>query len=248
MAETATRRVPLGGERLEPYDRVAPEYYDRERHPTCANFREATAQVLSSWLPRNLDDNEWISEVGAGKSLVAEALAQRPKCLDRLVILDSSRVMLRYSKQWLQFGAHLILGRVDALPLREASMSLLIAPVGDPYNEPAFWSEVHRVLPRGGRALFTTPSYAWALAFRSNGGSEGMRQAEFELRDGRLVTVPSFVCSVDEQVDMIATAGLRVEKITEVPLSGLGTPRVSPKLITKEGPRLSVLTAYSVRK
>lgn len=248
MAETTRGRVPVDTETLEPYDRVASEYYDRERHPTCANFRDATAHVLSSWWSRNSKASGWVCEVGAGKSLVAETLSPGGRGLDRLVILDSSRVMLDYSGQWSQAGARLARGRASALPFPKTSITLVIAPIGDPYNEPSFWSEVYRVLRRGGKAFFTTPSYAWALAFRSNSASDEMHRAEFELQDGRVVSVPSFIYTIDEQVAMIASAGLRLEEIAETPLSGLSTERVSPKLITKHGPGLSVLTAYSVCK
>ena len=30
------------------YNEIASEYYDAQRHPTCANFREASAQIVDA--------------------------------------------------------------------------------------------------------------------------------------------------------------------------------------------------------
>src|SRR2546422_8630346 len=155
MGETARGFAP--SRVLVTYDEVASEYYNQHRHPTCANFRDATAQVLEDWLAPRSQWNGWICEVGAGKSLLAHILSAAGRKLSHLVILDASRRMLAYSSPWKQKGANLMLGRANALPLRDSSITLLAAPVSDPFNEPRFWSEADRVLHSGATAVFTTP-------------------------------------------------------------------------------------------
>src|SRR3989442_58588 len=86
------------------YEDLALEYYDPNLHPTSANFREASAEVLRDWLEFVEFNGAWICEVGAGKSLIPEFLNGRV-CLDRLILVDSSPSMLAYSKPWCVAGA-----------------------------------------------------------------------------------------------------------------------------------------------
>lgn len=234
---------------LGTYEAIASEYYDLRRHPTCANFHEASGYILSEWLKQFHIGSGWLCEVGPGKSLLAKLLAARDASLDRLILVDSSRTMLDYSKGWASKGAHLLLGDALRLPIVSESLELLVSSLGDPYNKLDFWKEVYRVLRPGGISFFTTPSYEWAVAFRSE---EDKMWSEFELKDGSHIRVPSLIYSIDEQFRLIEDSGLQVNKVDYVPdhlpLSALKLP-LSPKLLIEErGSNASIVTGYVLTK
>jgi SAM-dependent methyltransferase len=231
------------------YEQLASEYYDAERHPTCANFREASAIILREWLRRLLPPQGLVCEVGAGKSLAAELLdEQEPSALRRLLITDASPSMLGYSREWESKGARLTLCESSDLPVADGEVALLVSSLGDPYNEPAFWNEAWRALTPGGLALFTTPSYEWASSFRTSADGEKELAAAFDLfGDGR-VFVPSWIYPDDEQRKLIESCGLSVEEATEVRRSALTSRKISPKLLLEDVPDVSVVTGYLVRK
>lgn len=229
------------------YDVIAEEYYDSTRHPTCANFREASDYLIRKWMKQFHIESGWLCEVGPGKSLLAELLDAQSASLNRLILVDSSPFMLAYSKHWATKGAHLLLGDALKLPVASESIELLVSSLGDPYNEyneRKFWNEVHRVLRPGGFSFFTTPSYEWASEFR---GESDMMQAEFELADGRRVWVPSWIYPEDKQLKIIMDSGLLVKKVSNVPRSALKSKLISPKILI--GKRdMSVVTGYFLIK
>src|ERR1700687_4370220 len=158
-----------------------------------------------------------------------------------LALVDGSAQMLEYSSRWAGPGVQLLLGASDGLPLPNDSVHLLTASLGDPFNTPQFWSEASRVLVRDGRALFTTPAFSWAHAFRANSSIEA---SEFELGDGSIVDLPSFIYAESDQVALIEAAGFRVDVIQHVARSEL-QGMISPKLLVGTGD-LPVVSAYSV--
>jgi SAM-dependent methyltransferase len=233
---------------LSSYEEIANEYYDAHRHPTCANFRQASRSILKRWLvhDRRLANRIW--DVGAGASLVAELLVERRASVDGLAILDCSPAMLRHSEPWAASGAELFVASVTEMPTGDASSSLVVSSLGDAYNEPALWIEIARVLAPKGTCVYTTPSHDWATRFRADAPDGGIT-AEFELADGRSIRVPSLVYPRDEQTQMIEAAGLYVEDIGDVPLAGLsGDGPISEKLQVVADGQGSVVTAYRIRR
>lgn len=231
---------------LSSYESVAPEYYDRIRHPTCTNFLEASHRLLRGWLKGWAPPREsWLAEIGPGRSVLTDYLASRPLGSHRVILMDSSWSMLQYVR--MVQGARLVVGDAKHLPLAAESVALLVASLGDPYNGPEFWAEAARVLQPGGVALFTTPSYAWASAFRGTEDEALLLSAEFELA-GRRVRVPSFVYAEPVQVKLITKSGLTVEEMRDVPRSVLARDRLSPKLMVGRGPAASVVTGYRMSK
>jgi len=232
---------------LGTYEDIAQEYYDPIRHPTCANFYEASVYLISKWLKQLHVNNGWLCEVGPGKSLLAEKLYRQNMALDQLILVDSSPSMLAYSNQWTSRGAKLI--RCDALklPFVSGSLELLVSSLGDPYNEYnecSFWDEVYRVLRPGGISLFTTPSFDWASEYRDEGY---MMQAEFKLVDGRKVLVPSLIYHNDKQLKIFRDSGLLVKEVTLVSRSTLMSEHISPKLLIGENDKC-IVTGYVLIK
>lgn len=229
------------------YSAVAAEYYDAQRHPTCANFRQATKIALKKLLPTSTID--WsklqVLEVGAGDSLVAEIAQERGLTLSCLTISDASSMMLAYSLKWEKKGAKLLIADARCLRLQEDSLDLLIASLGDPYNNSEFWQEVHRVLKPGGEVIFTTPGYKWASLFRSSLNS--LNTAEFTIAGGALVQLPSLVYESSQQTHLIESACLKLVENFSVGLSQLKHP-VSPKLHFDELNQNGVITAYRAIK
>lgn len=229
------------------YEDIAAEYYDPSRHPTCANFREASALLLSRWLQEIPTDSGWFCEVGAGKCLLAELLAAKGQARPHLIIADSSPSMLSYSRQWASAKTHLVLGDSLMLPIASRSLDVLVSSLGDPYNVPSFWSEIYRVLRPGGTAFFNTPSYDWAVSFRGRFKSNDTT-AEFELRDGERVDVPSWIYPSSEQIKMIEKSGLLTKEYTKVSISEITATPLSPKLLTERGFDADVVEGYSAVK
>lgn len=229
----------------ECYDRLAPEYYDAGRHPTCANFRAASVKLLKPWLTSVASRAGLICEVGAGQSIAAELLHSQGYSLESLVITDGSARMLDHSASWESCGSRLTTASAEALPFASDSVSAIVSSLGDPYNGAAFWTECARVLRPGGLAMFTTPAYGWAHSFRAELERD---QASFDLVDGTRVSVPSYIFAVSEQVRLLHEAGFLVERICELPLDALSGSVISPKLVTTPATSTSVVTGYLARK
>ena len=93
--------------------------------------------------------------------------------------------MLEHSRVWERMGATLVVAASNQLPLADSSVQRVVASLGDPYNEPSFWTESKRVLEPDGLVIFTTPSHEWAFAFRRDPSpGSGASRAEFVLRNG----------------------------------------------------------------
>jgi len=171
------------------YEELAREYYDPSRHPTCANFRQASAILFRKWTSRLAEGLYWSCEIGPGKSLLAEFMSRVEFHSSKLLLIDSSPSMLEHSRAFSVPGQTPIIGAATALPLSQESTDFVASFLGDPYNVSEFWREVFRVLKPGGQFVFTTPSYEWASAFREGLSPEMQTRAEFVLADGRRIFV-----------------------------------------------------------
>jgi len=232
---------------LSSFDDVSDEYYDASRHPTCNNFRFGSSLIIADWLV-SAPEGATICEVGAGKSIVAEQLTARELPLERLWITDQSAPMLEYSQQFRNVGATLLLADAEKLPLRDQVLDYLVASLGDPYNKATFWSEAARVIKPGGNILFTVPSYEWAMCYRSKTiGEFEFDRAEFELRDGRHVFLPSYIYLESDQKLIIEKAGLRVVDVKHILIKDLQDQKISTRLCAERGAYGKVVTGYSVR-
>lgn len=228
---------------LASYEDVAPEYYDPKRHPTCANFREASALLIGRWLREFAPRAGVFCEVGAGRSLLAELTADLSLGEARLVLTDSSPSMLSYSRRWAGPNASLVVADSARLPFAAGSFDLLVSSLGDPYNDLSFWREARRTLRPGGAVFFTTPSHDWATAFR---GRDRDGSAEFELSNGESVYVPSKIYPRSAQIELIESAGLlaRAGRHAEVLLSDIKSSALSPKLLADRGADASIVEGY----
>jgi SAM-dependent methyltransferase len=226
------------------YEILAAEYYDASRHPTCANFREASALLAQEWVSDHMSDMRFSCEVGCGKSLLAEIISDYLPPEGRLMLVDSSPSMLAYSRIYHGRRNGLALGEAERLPFRAGAIDAILFSLGDPYNTQSFWAEVKRVLAHKGTGLFTTPAFAWMQNFRE-GHADKMR-AEFDLNNGQKVCVPSMIYPRDEQRRRIEVHGLVVGDVIDIPVSALRHTTVSPKLITNRGPGLPIVTGYFI--
>lgn len=227
----------IAQEQLHPYSSVAAEYYDAERHPTCRNFRDASRFFLSEAL-QVVQSRDRGLEVGAGDSLLAELEGE---AFEQLTLLDNSKEMLSYSKRF-QGLARLVVGNALALPLRDSSISLVVASLADPFNLPLFWSEMKRVLEKGGYGIVTLPSYEWASSFRKNTIREREGAALFKLRTGQQVHLPSNIRSEHEQLGLMSSFDFKQVLAKNVTLADIPLPH-SPKLFGFN----SIVTGYLIR-
>jgi SAM-dependent methyltransferase len=229
------------------YEQLADEYYDPRLHPTCANFREASALALAPWLRIAIEQSTVVAEVGAGRSLAAEEFTVRHLSLSNLFLLDSSRKMLAHSSTWGDRGARLIISDAKRLPFAPETFDLVVASLGDPYNGLEFWRAAHRVLKPGGHVAFTTPSYEWAVAFRGrSAGANELDHAQFTLANGSRLAVPSSILPERQQRELIERAGFVVDQIAGIHLEAISATPISPKLLASSAD--PVLRAYCVTK
>jgi SAM-dependent methyltransferase len=226
------------------YESVASEYYDATRHPTCANFREASQLLLRRWL------TTWpvrgsVCEIGAGSSLMAEIMSATNHSLESLTLIDESPSMLHYSQKWAQAGANLDFGSAMSLPYRDKSFDFVASFLGDPYNTVTFWQEVRRIARPGAVCLFTTPSWDWAESFRESNDKEALQTSVFELADGTRLSLPSNIYREPEQVRLIESAGLSVADVSFAQIQDLDGRVLSPKLKVERGPDAKVVTGFA---
>jgi SAM-dependent methyltransferase len=224
------------------YEDIAAEYYDAIRHPTSANFRQASALVLAEVLPGRVGPDSNVAEVGCGDSLLMEVLADRGLEVGRATLTDSSPTMLSYSEHWRGPGVHLVLADAEHLPFADESQDLVVSVLGDPYNTEPFWQELGRTLAVGGHAVYTTPSFEWSRGFRGEA-----EQAVFDRRDDEDMAVSSIVLPPDEQEARIERAGLALRQRIDVPLRSI-TGQISPKLGVLRNPDAAVVTGYVAEK
>jgi SAM-dependent methyltransferase len=227
------------------YARIAFEYYDATRHPTSANLAAASQRLLHEWFARRRMGNAWICEIGPGRSLVADEL--RAADARRLLLVDASETMLEYSRPWVVQGACAIVGNALALPLGSDTVDVLVASLGDAYNVAQFWREAERVLRTDGEGFFSVPSYEWAAAFRGGDHTPEFALAEFELLNGAVVHVPSFIHTERAQCDLIERHGLTFRDVASVSLDALRPEKTSPKLVVVDS-SCPIVTAYSFVK
>lgn len=210
---------------LSSYGRVASEYYDTRRHPTCANFRQGSRLLLELLVPKTGATRS--CEVGAGSSLLAELLWRRHGSLDGLLITDAQPEMLEHSRSWERHGAKLAIASADSIPVPDESLDLVVASLADPYDDDSLWEEVSRVLTPSGSCVITIPSATWAHRFRAD--HIPANAAEFELADQSKLYVRSLVRSREDERVLIENQGLRVIREVSAPLKVLDGP-ISRKL------------------
>jgi SAM-dependent methyltransferase len=229
---------------ISTYDDVATEYYDPQRHPTCANFSELSDVFLGERIWKYSAAASTL-EVGAGRSTVAPVLEREKLPLEQLTLLDQSPGMLEHSREWATRGPRLLLGDACRTGLPSANFRLIVSALGDPYNCPAFWREVFRLLEPGGICLFSTPAPEWATRFRP---PQARAYAEFVIADGSTVLVPSNIPPLDQQIRMIADAGLHVVEVLGLSAEDLSGPRSPKLLVTEATVRLSIVRGFTARR
>jgi hypothetical protein len=232
---------------IKAYDAVAHEYYDSALHPTCWNFREASAKLIQTLVSKHKVGEGVVCDVGAGDSVIAELGKKHGISFERLILVDSSVQMLRYSKRFSGSTISFVVSDARALPFHAGSIRWMISSLGDPYNDLEFWKQVTTVLSAEGYCYFTTPSYEWASSFREGSGSERANYAMFDLRSSKRVYMPSNVLPSDDQIGLIQDQGLIVEEVRHVTVGMLSSP-LSPKLTVAEQIAAPIVTGYLVRK
>jgi ubiquinone/menaquinone biosynthesis C-methylase UbiE len=239
---------PMGRQALvlENYDAVAAEYYDSDRHPTCANFRAASKALLRQFIDDTaVGGDSWI-EVGTGNSVLAEIFVEKGRSVSNILLTDASPQMLSYSAQWQELGAKLLIAAADNLPLESDSVDVVVSSLGDPYNTPAFWAETYRILRTDGHIFFTTPAYEWASSYRS-AHQYPSRESEFLLVSGVEVALPSIILSKERQLALLRAEGLQVVANLNFDV-GQFEGQVSPKLLREGEARGTVVVGYHAVK
>jgi len=225
------------------YSDVASEYYRAALHPTSANFRVASELIVDAWLPDPVPRAGLLCDVGAGDSVLAALLHRRRRSLRRVRLIDSAPGMLRHSKRWIDRGATGMVSDAGSIPINSGAATLILASLGDPFNTSAFWSEAARLLCPGGLLIYTTPSQEWATFFRQQ-HREPPDAAEFALRDGRKILLPSFIHREKTQIKMMRRAGFAVSDVYHVLVEALRHHPISAKLTSGAPVTSPIVTGF----
>ena len=229
------------------YEALAEEYYDSVSHPTCHNFNYLSRSILRDWIFSSKFSD--VLEVGAGDSAAAEALHSLGIDLKNLEIQDGSVGMLAHSEKWIPLGTKLTISDATDIKRADSSVSLIVSSLGDPYNVPPFWEEATRVLRPGGIMIFTMPSFEWSSRFRKEEPNRTQCFADFLLRDGRHISVPSFIRDLPSQIRLMQSTGLVVRNFTSLGIDSLpATAVVSPKAMVFERDESSLVWGFRLHK
>lgn len=226
------------------YEALATEYYDSAAHPTCYNLNRLSRLFIERHLPEPWSGTT--VEVGAGDSCVAAILHARGYALNGLYLTDASEGMLRHSQRWIEHGARTSICDARSIARDYKAVSLLVSSLGDPYNDAGFWNQAARIMKPGGRLLFTTPSHEWSTRFRGSDPAAS-QVAEFILKSGRRLYVPSLVMCLREQITLIENSGFMLASFESLGAEFLSVEEpVSPKIGVFASERSSLVWGFDV--
>lgn len=229
-----------------PYDPVGYEYYDPRKHPTCGVFGEASAALIEDSLQRfDFTSDSALCDLGAGRSVLGSWAVQHRPAFGSMDIVDQSETMLAWSEDCCPASAEFYLLDAEQLPALGRKFDLVVASLADPFNTQGLWHAVEDCLADGGQCLFTTPSFHWATTFRDCGANEVQDAALFELSSGARHYVPSYVYREEEQIDLVARAGLKVTEIRHATRAALPS---SPPKVSHLTPDSPVVTLFRIMK
>jgi SAM-dependent methyltransferase len=191
------------------YNDVAPEYYG-SHHRTSRNFDAATHWAFDNKVAVPAFPDGRVLEPGAGRGRVEEYLGVSST---RVIQIDISEAMLRQTPR--EVADARIQADALQLPVRDDTVAAVAAFLYDAYNLPAFYSEVARLLQPGGVFIGTLPHNQWGTNLRA---SDNMDQAEFDLVDGRTVSVDSHLSEPSQLRRYCEQAGLSIESLHEITL------------------------------
>src|SRR5262249_14434669 len=124
QAQPTKKRIQASGATC--YALVASEYYDAHRHPTCANFRLASALYIREKL-LDLVLTGRVLDVGAGLSIITELFIEKNRPLGDLTLVDGSIEMIAHSAGFIRSGVGAVVGDATSLPFRSRAISLIVA-------------------------------------------------------------------------------------------------------------------------
>jgi SAM-dependent methyltransferase len=211
---------------MSSYDEIASEYY-LERHITSRNFDAATLNsrlLIKRYLP--LDG--LVLDLGAGRGRAEEYLGIRHS---RITEIDLSEKMLHLTPRGKSHDR--IQSDALNLPFNSSSFSVVAAFLYDPYNKPALYQEISRVLSPGGVFLGTLPHYEWGKMLRKIRGYE-FEVARFVKSTGGYATLSSFLMN-----DLTLKQELTQAKMEVIMMESLCLPqnieKISPDIVAPAG-------------
>lgn len=220
------------------YEMVASEYFDYELHPTCRAFGIASRRLIEEFAVSRKEVFDTIVEIGPGEAPAAELFSSQ-----NCYYFDYSSTMLDYAPA--RPNTTKVLAPADRLPLEVASVDLLLASLGDPYNTELFWFEASRVMRPGGICVFTTPSFEWSSNYRSIEKSPKDR-ARFIMSDGGVFDLPSFVLAKSNQIELFHKANFELVEAQELKRNRI-PDFVAPKLDMVDN-ECAIVVLYIVRR
>jgi SAM-dependent methyltransferase len=232
---TISKTIPEG---------LAKEFYDPALHPTTANFRALSLDLLGQALP-HLCARSTVIEIGAARSIFLDIPSIRPVELP-VICLDHSTHMIRHSRQPNQGNLILAIGDAEALPIQASTVDVLVASLGAPYNTLEFWREARRVLKPDARLYFTTPSFEWASVMRPTTAGTGLTEsASYSVRNSTIELL-SITYAEEEQIALLAVAGITVVRVLRAPLSWI-KQQDRASAVTMLDENSTVVTGYCCR-
>ncbi len=227
------------------FDPVASEYYDPLLHPTCRNLRDGSLKAVKALISESVKVERYL-EIGAGRS-VLEDIPPLREIVEEVVINDESEEMLKYSEALTTEGADLVCGDFRTIEFSHGGFDLVLASLGDAYNDEPSWRRIGELLRAGGICIFTTPSHAWSYPYRTEHQGGRYDVARFTLGSGSIIDLESRILPELDQARLVQSLGLQVRLTVGVYRSSLLEP-ISPKLDVQESALIPLVTGYLVTK
>ena len=230
-----------------PYDRLAGEYYDPSRHPTCDDLRRGSSVLVGCFLDVMSRRTGLLLELGAGRSVLLEHPFARGGPPGPLVLTDASQAMLAHSAAFAA-DARCVVAEAGQLPFADGAAGLVCCSLGDPYNTRQTWAEVRRILHPDGLCIFTTPAHGWTQVFRSRYQDGRHDVAEFVVDRTTKIDVPSYVLADPEQRALLDRSGLEIAQTRHVSRESLPGGALSAKLhVEGLAAAAPIVTGYLIR-
>lgn len=202
----------LASKSAEAYDLLAREYYERQKHPTCANFAALHAVALDM-IGSRVRPGERYLEVGCGMGqldLVASPYD--------VVLTDVSEGMLSLARR--RTGGLVVCRKMNAFEpdFPACTFAGVACFLADPYNHELFYRAIRNVLKTSGFLLVTVPNHVWASALRRRLNIP-LEQTIFIVHGQHTLAVPSITRPVKEQLSLLSRSGYDVVFSTTMNLS-----------------------------
>lgn len=201
---------------MQGYNRLAEEFLE-EKRVTTKNFHDASLAFWKKHLSE-IKPNNRVLELGVGNGWL---LSNVNINTNDIVGADlSDNMSADYIKRMYSCSSR-------SVPIEAGSIDYIVSSLADPFFYPETLVEIHRLLKRGGKFIFTLPSSTWAKNLKTR---TDLNKTTFTKQNGESVTVYSLCSGLDSVLDIISILSMDILSSEEMRLPEEYTHSVSPAI------------------